>query len=215
MALIAPSILSANFANLTEAFTLLNKGQCDYIHIDVMDGHYVNNLTFGPPVIGHLRPLTEIPFDVHLMIENPERSLEAYRKAGADILTVHTDATTHLHRTIQEIRNLGMAPGVALNPAQSLEEVRYILRDVDLILLMSVNPGFGGQSFVPQVLDKIKDLDKMRKEGGYSFKIEVDGGIKLENAKEVVDAGADILVSGSGVFKTQDPIATMKEFKEF
>lgn len=214
MALIAPSILSANFANLERDFDLLNQSPCDYIHIDVMDGHYVNNLTFGPPVISHLRPLTKKTFDVHLMIDRPERSLKAYKEAGADLLTVHTDATIHLHRTIQEIKEMGLKAGVALNPAQSPEEIRYILRDLDLVLLMSVNPGFGGQSFVPQVLDKIRELKEMRTQGGHSFKIEVDGGVKLDNAKEVLDAGADILVAGSAVFNAQDPLKRIQEFKD-
>ena len=214
MALIAPSILSANFANLERDFDLLNQSPCDYIHIDVMDGHYVNNLTFGPPVISHLRSLTKKPFDVHLMIDQPERSLKAYKEAGADLLTVHTDATIHLHRTIQEIKEMGLKAGVALNPAQSPEEIRYILRDLDLVLLMSVNPGFGGQSFVPQVLDKIRELKEMRTQRGYFFKIEVDGGVKLDNAKEVLDAGADILVAGSAVFNAQDPLKRIQEFKD-
>lgn len=214
MALIAPSILSANFANLERDFDLLNQSACDYIHIDVMDGHYVNNLTFGPPVISHLRPLTKKPFDVHLMIDRPERSLKSYKEAGADFLTVHRDATIHLHRTIQEIKEMGLKAGVALNPAQSPEEIRYILRDLDLVLLMSVNPGFGGQSFVPQVLDKIKELKDIRTQGNYSFKIEVDGGVKLDNAKEVLNAGADILVAGSAVFNAPDPLKRIQEFKD-
>ncbi len=214
MAILAPSLLSADFSRLGEEMDLLDESLCDYIHLDIMDGHYVPNISFGPGLIKALRPRTKKVFDVHLMITEPERYFQDFAQAGADLITIHTDATIHLHRSLQEIKDLGLKAGVALNPGQSLEEIKYVLEDVDLVLIMSVNPGFGGQSFIPSALEKIKDLKALRDQKGLNFLIEVDGGIKLDNAKELLEAGADVLVSGSGVFKEDNPKATIQAFKE-
>ena len=214
MAILAPSLLSADSPRLGEEMDLLDESLCDYIHLDIMDGHYVPNISFGPGLIKALRPRTKKVFDVHLMITEPERYFQDFAQAGADLITIHTDATIHLHRSLQEIKDLGLKAGVALNPGQSLEEIKYVLEDVDLVLIMSVNPGFGGQSFISSALEKIKDLKALRDQGGLNFLIEVDGGIKLDNAKELLEAGADVLVSGSGVFKEDNPKATIQAFKE-
>ena len=214
MAILAPSLLSADFSRLGEEMDLLDESLCDYIHLDIMDGHYVPNISFGPGLIKALRPRTKKVFDVHLMITEPERYFQDFDQAGADLITIHTDATIHLHRSLQEIKDLGLKAGVALNPGQSLEEIKYVLEDVDLVLIMSVNPGFGGQSFISSALEKIKDLKALRDQKGLNFLIEVDGGIKLDNAKELLEAGADVLVSGSGVFKEDNPKATIQAFKE-
>ena len=214
MAILAPSLLSADFSRLGEEMDLLDESLCDYIHLDIMDGHYVPNISFGPGLIKALRPRTKKVFDVHLMITEPERCFQDFAQAGANLITIHTDATIHLHRSLQEIKDLGLKAGVALNPGQSLEEIKYVLEDVDLVLIMSVNPGFGGQSFIPSALEKIKDLKTLRDQKGLNFLIEVDGGIKLDNAKELLEAGADVLVSGSGVFKEDNPKATIQAFKE-
>lgn len=214
MAILAPSLLSADFSRLGEEMDLLDESLCDYIHLDIMDGHYVPNISFGPGLIKALRPRTKKVFDVHLMITEPERYFQDFAQAGADLITIHTDATIHLHRSLQEIKDLGLKAGVALNPGQSLEEIKYVLEDVDLVLIMSVNPGFGGQSFIPSALEKIRDLKTLRDQKGLNFLIEVDGGIKLDNAKELLEAGADVLVSGSGVFKEDNPKATIQAFKE-
>lgn len=214
MAILAPSLLSADFSRLGEEMNLLDESLCDYIHLDIMDGHYVPNISFGPGLIKALRPRTKKVFDVHLMITEPERYFQDFAQAGADLITIHTDATIHLHRSLQEIKDLGLKAGVALNPGQSLEEIKYVLEDVDLVLIMSVNPGFGGQSFIPSALEKIRDLKTLRDQKGLNFLIEVDGGIKLDNAKELLEAGADVLVSGSGVFKEDNPKATIQAFKE-
>ena len=214
MAILAPSLLSADFSRLREEMDLLDESLCDYIHLDIMDGHYVPNISFGPGLIKALRPRTKKVFDVHLMITEPERYFQDFAQAGADLITIHTDATIHLHRSLQEIKDLGLKAGVALNPGQSLEEIKYVLEDVDLVLIMSVNPGFGGQSFIPSALEKIKDLKTLRDQKGLNFLIEVDGGIKLDNAKELLEAGADVLVSGSGVFKEDNPKTTIQAFKE-
>ena len=214
MAILAPSLLSADFSRLGEEMDLLNESLCDYIHLDIMDGHYVPNISFGPGLIKALRPRTKKVFDVHLMITEPERYFQDFAQAGADLITIHTDATIHLHRSLQEIKDLSLKAGVALNPGQSLEEIKYVLEDVDLVLIMSVNPGFGGQSFIPSALEKVEDLKALRDQKGLNFLIEVDGGIKLDNAKELLEAGADVLVSGSGVFKEDNPKATIQAFKE-
>lgn len=214
MAILAPSLLSADFSRLGEEMDLLDESLCDYIHLDIMDGHYVPNISFGPGLIKALRPRTKKVFDVHLMITEPERYFQDFAQAGADLITIHTDATIHLHRSLQEIKALSLKAGVALNPGQSLEEIKYVLEDVDLVLIMSVNPGFGGQSFIPSALEKIRDLKTLRDQKGLNFLIEVDGGIKLDNAKELLEAGADVLVSGSGVFKEDNPKATIQAFKE-
>lgn len=211
---IAPSLLSADFANLKEEIRSIEKGGADYLHLDVMDGMYVPNITFGAPVIKKLRKITKLPFDVHLMIEKPERFIEDFVLAGSDIITVHQEATTHLHRTIQEIKSFGIKAGVSLNPATSLSTLEYVLDDLDLVLIMTVNPGFGGQSFIPAMIDKIKALRKIIDERGLDIILEVDGGIKLSNAVEIYNYGADLLVSGSDIFGAENVEERTREFKD-
>ncbi len=211
--MLSPSILSADFTDIKKDFKIMEEGGCDFIHVDIMDGNYVPNISFGPSIVGQFRKLTEIPFDTHLMIERPENYVEEFAKAGSNILTIHPQTTKHLDRTLNLIKAHGMKCGVALNPSDDLSGLKYILKDLYLVLIMSVNPGFGGQSFIPSALKKIKDLRKIIDENSYETLIEVDGGVKLENAKEVLDAGADILVSGSGVFKG-DAAKNIKKFKE-
>lgn len=205
--LVAPSILSADFARLAEALAELETAKADWIHVDVMDGHFVPNLTIGPPVIESLRNYSNLPFDVHLMIEHPERSLADYKAAGADILTVHAEACTHLHRTIHQIKELGALAGVSLNPATPLTVLDEVLDDLDLILIMSVNPGFGGQRFISNTLDKLRRLKAMV--GDRPIFIEVDGGVGTKNALEVREAGAQVLVAGSAVFNAKDPMESV------
>lgn len=202
---IAPSILSADFTKLGTEIKFIEASGAEIIHVDVMDGVFVPNITIGSLIVKAIRPLTNLEIDVHLMIANPDLYLEDFAKAGADYLTVHTEAVNHLHRSIQKIKDLGVKASVALNPHTSLHNLDEILPYVDMILLMSVNPGFGGQSFIPSVLDKIKRLRKMLDERGLNHvEIEIDGGIKLENIKEISDAGANIFVSGSGIFKHEN-----------
>jgi ribulose-phosphate 3-epimerase len=198
--LIAPSILSADFARLGEELSALEDAGADWVHVDVMDGHFVPNLTFGPPVIRAIRPHSTLPFDVHLMIESPERSIEAYREAGADSITVHAETCVHLHRTLNQIRESGARAGVSLNPHTSLSLIEEVLGEVDLILLMSVNPGFGGQKMITRTIDKARRLRAMCDAQGVSPLIEVDGGIKVNNIAGFAAAGVNVFVAGSAVF---------------
>lgn len=213
MVQVAPSILSADFSNLKDDILKLQKGGADYLHLDVMDGIFVPNITFGAPVIKNIRKVTEIPFDVHLMIDKPERYIKDFVDAGADIITVHQEATTHLHRTIEMIKSHGIKAGVALNPATPLETIEYVLDYLDLILIMTVNPGFGGQKFINSVKRKIKRIKDMVVERNLNVLIEVDGGIKLDNFREIVDCGVDIIVVGSGIFEADDIAERTKMFK--
>jgi len=204
---IAPSILSADFADLGAAVAAAEAGGADYIHVDVMDGHFVPNITIGPPVVAAVRQVTRLPLDVHLMIEAPERYLADFAQAGANILTVHVETCPHLHRTVQQIRELGVKPGVTLNPGTSLMTLREILPFVDQVLVMTVNPGFGGQSYIDTMTAKIARLAEMISEGGFSVDIEVDGGIDASTAPDVVSAGARVLVAGTAVFGHPQGIA--------
>lgn len=210
---IAPSILSADFSRLRQEIEKVELAGADLIHIDIMDGHFVPNLTFGPPVVKAIRKVTTLPFDVHLMVENPENLIPAFTEAGADIVTVHIEATRHLHRTIQSIKENQLRAGVSLNPSTPLCALEEILSDIDLILVMSVNPGFGGQKFIHSSLDKIRRLKAMLVAVNSHAVIEVDGGVTLDNAVQLKDAGADILVAGSAIYGTADyakVIAAMK-----
>ncbi|MBQ3583773.1 MAG: ribulose-phosphate 3-epimerase [Lachnospiraceae bacterium] len=197
---LAPSILSADFSRLGEDIREIDNAGADYIHIDVMDGIFVPSISFGLPVIKSIRKITDKPFDVHLMIDEPVRYVKEFAQAGADIITVHAEACKHLNRTIQTIKEEGVKAGVVLNPSTSLSALDYILEDVDMVLLMSVNPGFGGQTYIPNVTGKIRALRKILEERNLNVEIEVDGGVNLENAAEVIEAGADVLVAGSAVF---------------
>jgi ribulose-phosphate 3-epimerase len=213
MAEIAPSILAADFANLQRDVEMLNSSSADYIHVDIMDGMFVPNISFGIPVCEAIHQHARKPLDVHLMIEEPDRYLEAFRKAGASILTVHYEACPHLHRTIQHIKETGALAGVALNPHTPVELLIEILPYVSQVLVMSVNPGFGGQKFIENTYRKIARLDRIRKEYNYQFKIEVDGGVNLENAEALVAEGTDILVAGSFVFGSENPAGTIAALK--
>lgn len=214
MAIIAPSLLSANFLNLEADCNMLNQSQADWFHLDVMDGRFVPNISFGPMLIEFFRKSTTKVCDVHLMIEEPEKFAEAFKKAGADILTVHVEACRHLHRNIQQIKSLGMQAGVAINPHTPVDVLKDILPDIDLVCMMSVNPGFGGQSFITHTLSKIKSLRSMIDTWGLPVKIEIDGGVTLENAQSILDAGADVLVAGNTVFKSKNPMETIADLKK-
>jgi ribulose-phosphate 3-epimerase len=214
MVKIAPSILSANFTRLEEEIRAVEEAGADYIHVDVMDGHFVPNLTIGPPVVKAVRKVTSLPLDVHLMIENPSAFVPEFVEAGTDILTVHAEACTHLHRTVQQIKGSGIKAGVALNPHQSLDVLEYVLENLDQVVVMSVNPGFGGQSFIREVIPKIVLLKEMIQTRGLNVEIQVDGGVKIENAGEVVRAGAGVLVAGSAIFGTKDYRETIRLFRE-
>ena len=213
MPIIAPSLLAADFLQLQAACDMLNESQADWYHLDIMDGRFVPNISYGPMLVNFFRSATTKICDVHLMIEEPEKYAEAFKDAGADRLTVHYEACTHLHRNIQQIKSLGMQAGIALNPHTPVELLKDILQDVDMVLLMSVNPGFGGQSFIPHTVNKIKRMREMIDEQLLNVKIEIDGGVTLENAKMIIDAGADVLVAGSTVFNAADPIKMIASLK--
>ncbi len=211
--IIAPSILSADLLRLEEQVKTVAENGAGFIHVDVMDGHFVPNLTFGPNMVKALKRITDIPLDVHLMISNPDRYIDTYARAGADILTVHQEACTHLHRTLQTIHHAGMKAGVSLNPATPLSTIENVLDDMDLLLIMTVNPGFGGQKFIPQGLKKIAKARKMINAAGRDILLEVDGGVDMQTVESIVQAGARVLVSGSAIFGRPDIVTAMQELK--
>ncbi|WP_312699621.1 ribulose-phosphate 3-epimerase [Sedimentibacter sp.] len=211
---LAPSILSADFSRLGEEIKLIEDGGADYIHIDVMDGHFVPNITIGPDVIKSLRCVTERTFDVHLMIQNPDDYIEDFYNAGADIITVHQEASVHLHRTIQKIKALGLKAGVSINPATPVSTLKEIIRDVDMVLLMSVNPGFGGQKLIKNIRYKCEELMQMIKDYGLNVDVEIDGGITLDNVEEVLSWGPNVIVVGSAIYKAEDVVLQTKMFKQ-
>lgn len=213
MPIIAPSLLASNFLRLEEECRMLNESDADWFHLDVMDGRFVPNISFGLPVIEQIRKATQKVCDVHLMIEEPERYTEAFKKAGADRLTVHLEACRHLHRNVQQIRSLGMKAGVALNPHSPVDLLSDILQDLDTVLIMSVNPGFGGQEFIPHTFQKIRNLRRMIHDRGLNTLIEIDGGVTADNAASIVKSGADVLVAGSTVFHSSDPKAIIHKLK--
>ena len=208
---IAPSILASDFGRLAQEVLAIEQAGCDYVHVDVMDGRFVPNITIGQPVVAALRKVTQLPLDVHLMIEQPERYVESFAAAGADLITVHAEACTHLHRTLQLIRGAGKKAGVSLNPATPVDVLRWVLDDLDLVLVMSVNPGFGGQRFIPGSLAKISEVRELL--GGRPIEVEVDGGIIVDNIAAVAGAGADVLVSGTGIFGSESYETTIKEMR--
>lgn len=210
---IAPSLLSADFAEIAGAIAAIEAGGADLVHLDVMDGRFVPNLTWGPKVIGDLRRLTKLPFDVHLMIEEPERYVEAFREAGADGITIHVEAGPHSQRTLTQIRSLGAKPGLAICPGTPVAWISDLMYDVDLLLIMSVNPGFGGQTFLPHSLERIRQARALIEERNPGCALEVDGGVGAENIAAVVTAGADTVVMGSSIFGTRDPVATIKRLR--
>jgi ribulose-phosphate 3-epimerase len=211
MTIIAPSLLSANFLHLEKDCKMIHSSEAEWFHLDIMDGRFVPNISYGPMIVDFIRKTTTKCLDVHLMIEEPEKYAEAFKKAGADNLTVHIEACTHLHRNIQQIKSLDMKAGVALNPHTPVESLKDILHEIDLVCLMSVNPGFGGQSFIPHTLQKIKTLRKMITDAGLSVLIEIDGGVTTANAASIKEAGADVLVAGNTVFGSANPTETIKQ----
>jgi len=211
---LAPSILSADFANLERDIKLVEEGGADYIHIDVMDGHFVPNITLGPDVVKSIRKVTELTFDVHLMIENPDDFIEDFYNAGADIITVHQEACVHLHSTIQKIKSFGLKAGISLNPATPVSTLKDIIRDVDMVLLMSVNPGFGGQSLIKNVKYKFEELKEMITDYNLNVDIEIDGGVTTDNLKEVLSWGANVVVAGSAIYRAKDVILQTRNFKK-
>lgn len=214
MTKIAPSILSADFSKLAEEIKDVERGGADYIHVDVMDGHFVPNITIGPLIVEAIKPHTNLPLDVHLMIENPDAYIQAFVDAGASIITVHQEACTHLHRTIQLIKSAGVKVGVTINPGTPVGMIKEVLPEVDLVLIMTVNPGFGGQSFIHQTVGKIKEVAAIREQLNLSYEIEVDGGVNQETAKICTDAGADVLVAGSAVYNQADRKAAIAKIRE-
>lgn len=213
MIIVAPSLLSANFLKLQDDCNMLNESVADWYHLDIMDGRFVPNISFGPMLVEFFRKATTKICDVHLMIVEPEKFAEQFKNAGADILSIHIEACKHLHRNIQQIRSLGMKAGVAINPHTPVSELSDVLADIDLVCMMSVNPGYGGQKFIQHTIEKIKQLRKMIDERGLKVQIEIDGGVTLENAPSIIAAGADVLVAGNTVFKSADPKATIKQLK--
>jgi ribulose-phosphate 3-epimerase len=212
--LVSPSLLAADFGNLARDVLLINKSMADWIHCDIMDGLFVPNISFGFPVIEHVKKIVKKPLDVHLMIMDPDRYLTRFREAGADILTVQYEACVHLQRTVTEIRRLGMKAGIAINPHTPVMLLKNILQYIDLVLIMTVNPGFGGQSFIMESYNKIAELRKMIDEGGYNVLIEVDGGIDTKNARKLIETGVNVLVAGNTVFSSKDPVETIRKLKE-
>ena len=213
MKILAPSVLSAPFGRLAEAIQTVESAGADWLHLDVMDGKFVPNISFGQPVVRAIRSITTLPLDVHLMIEDPGRYAQDFVKAGADYLTVHLEACTHLHRNIHQIKDLGIKAGVAINPHTPVESLLPVLADLDLVCLMSVNPGFGGQAFIPSTMSKLHALNQYRQERGLGFGIEIDGGVDLSNALALMEAGANVLVAGQSVFGQADPAAAVRSFK--
>ena len=209
--LIAPSVLAADFSNLQRDIEMINESDADWFHIDIMDGVFVPNISFGMPVLRDIKKHAKKTIDVHLMIVNPDQYIETFAALGADILTVHWEACTHMHRTIQAIKAAGMKAGIALNPHSSVNQLKDIIKDIDLVCLMSVNPGFGGQSFIENTFDKVKELKELIQSSGSDCQIEIDGGVTNENAKKLVQAGANILVAGSYVFKSSNPTDTISK----
>ena len=209
--LIAPSVLAADFSNLQRDIEMINESEADWFHIDIMDGVFVPNISFGMPVLRDIKKHAKKTLDVHLMIVNPDQYIETFASLGADILTVHYEACTHLHRTIQAIKSTGMKAGIALNPHSSVNQLKDIIKDIDLVCLMSVNPGFGGQSFIENTFEKVKELKELIQSSESSCQIEIDGGVTNKNAKKLVEAGANILVAGSYVFKSNNPAETISK----
>lgn len=215
MKILAPSILSADFGCLAEQIQTVEDAGADWLHLDVMDGKFVSNISFGQPVVRSIRAVTSLPLDVHLMIEDPGRYLESFAQAGADILTVHLEACVHLHRHIHQIKSLGLQAGVAINPHTPVESLWSVLSDLDLVCLMSVNPGFGGQAFIPSTMTKLASLNRYREDHQLAFRIEIDGGVDLQNAASLIQAGADVLVAGNSVFGQADSAQAVRAFKAF
>lgn len=211
--IVAPSILAADFANLQKEVEMINHSQADWIHVDVMDGVFVPNISLGIPVVAAIKRHAQKPLDVHLMIEHPEKYVEEFKKAGAEVITVHAEACNHLHRNIQQIKNLGVKAGVAINPHTSVQGLEYIIGDIDLVCIMSVNPGFGGQKFIEETYRKVLTLRKLINDSGAKAQIEIDGGVNLENAPKLIQAGADILVAGNFVFSATNPTDVIAQLK--